>query len=111
MITGKQVIVYDWFEIQDDLCRIMEIPTNKFRDYHDVVGGDYKDFWHVCLDTIVPDTMSNGSIVTMFHCGEADDWFEGDDVWKNKVLQAWNVFYNSVDTGQTDSGICVDFSW
>ena len=109
MITGKQVTVYDWFEIQDELCRIMEIPADKFRDYHDVVGGDYKDFWHVCLETIVPDNMSNDVVITMYHCDE--EWFDGDDAWKNKVLQAWNVFYNSVDTGRTDSGIYVDFSW
>lgn len=111
MIKGTQITVYDWFEIQDELCRNMEIPEDKFRDYHLVVGGDYKDFWHVCLNNIVPDNMTNDTIVTMYRCNVEHNKFEGEDSWKNKVLEAWNVFYNSVDTDQTDSGIYVEFTW
>ena len=111
MITGKPAIIYDWFEIQEELCRIMGISKNDFRNYHDVVGGKYKDCWHVCLKTIVPDSMSNNTVVTMYHCDGADDWFDGDNGWRNSVLTAWNTFYNSIDTEHTDSGIYVEFSW
>ena len=110
MIIGKQITVYDWFDIKNELCKIMDIPENAFRDYHKIVGGDYKDFWHVCLHSIVPESMGNGTIVTMFRADE--DWYAMDDsAWKNKVLQAWNVLYDSLDLDKKDSGIFVSFDW
>lgn len=111
MIQGKQTTVYDWFDIQNELCKIMDIPEDKFRDYHEIDGGDYKDFWHVCLDTIVPDHMSNGTTVTMFSVNE--NFYRGaDDQWKNKVLVAWNKLYNEIlGPNNTDSGIEVSFDW
>lgn len=111
MIEATKIDMYDWFEIQEELCRIMGIDSKYFRDYHQVVGGDYKDFWHVCLDSIVPDHMSNDTIVVMYSCDDAET-YKGDDAWKNEVLKAWNKFYNeALGEGNTDSGIYVNFSW
>jgi hypothetical protein len=109
MITGTQITVYDWFAIQEELSNIMGIPDDKFREYHKIVGGEYKDFWHVCLDSIIPDAMHNDSIVTMYYYDD-ETRFEGEDEWKNKVLQAWNKFYKSIDDSKY-AGIYVQFSW
>ena len=109
-MLGRQITVYDWFEIQEELCKIMGIPSDLFRDYHSIVGGEYKDFWHVCLADIIPDNMTNGSIVKMYqYYGEYYD--DENETWKNKVLWAWNIFYQSVDTDEIDSGIYVEFNW
>jgi len=110
-IPSKQVTVYDWNDLRTALCEVMGIPEDKFRDYHEIVGGEYKDFWHVCLDVIIPDSMSNGNIVTMFRGDE--EWFddEPDSEWKILVIKAWNTIYDQLDTSGTDGGIEVHFSW
>ena len=110
-VTPRIVKVYNWSDIQDELCRIMGIPEDKFRDYHHVVGGKYKDFWHVCLDHIVPESMQNGTTVTLWSLDEERFDFEEEDAWKMEVIQAWNKLYEELDESGTDSGIEVNFSW
>lgn len=105
MITPITTVTYDWFDIQTELCDIMEIPEDKFRDYHKIVGGKYKDFWHVCLESIIPDQMSNYTTVTMYEF--EGELFEGDEEWKNRVLEAWNTFMKSINA----DNIYVNFSW
>lgn len=44
---NKQTLEYfDWFEIQKEICKEMGIEEQYFRDYHKLVGGEYKDLWH-----------------------------------------------------------------
>ena len=107
-IPSRQVIVYEWFDIERAICEAMGIAQNQFRDYHKVIGGDYKDCWHVCLETIVPDHMANGVTVTMWYY-DADNEFTGEHAWKNQVIQAWNTVYTRL--GQADTGIEVHFGW
>lgn len=38
-----------WEELQREICSEMDIEYNEFRNYHEVVGGGYKDLWHVWL--------------------------------------------------------------
>ena len=40
---------FDWFDIQSEICKEMGIEEQYFRDYHKVVGGEYKDLWHEWL--------------------------------------------------------------
>lgn len=62
----KQILeYYYWDDIEEFLCEKMGISQDKFRNYHDVVGGDYKDFWHVWLK-LVWDDVFNGKISTVF---------------------------------------------
>ena len=107
-IPYTEVRIYSWFDIQAELCNLMGIPEDKFRDYHKVVGGEYKDFWHVCLETIVPYNMSNDSIVTMYST-DPEFFNKEEDQWQNLVLVAWNKLYFSLSPD--DSGIRVSFSW
>jgi hypothetical protein len=117
MITAKMVPVYDWGDIEKELCVLIGIDPKFFRNYHEVVGGEYKDFWHVALDTFVPDNMSNGTIVPMFR--DDEQWFDGnkkytgENEWKLLLLQAWNKLYDELDeqNGGKDSGIAVRFAW
>ena len=37
---------YDWFDIEKEICKEMGIEEQYFRDYHKLVGGEYKDLWH-----------------------------------------------------------------
>ena len=49
---------YDWGDVETFLCETMNFDPKYFRDYHKVVGGHYKDFWHVWL-TINYDSINN----------------------------------------------------
>lgn len=100
---------YNWFDLQEELCKIIGIEEKHFRRYHEVIGGDYKDFWHVCLDTIVPSEMHNGNIVKMYSVYELPYYKEEKDEWKNIVLDAWNKLYEKLD--DSDMGIWVYFYW
>lgn len=46
--------VYDYNDVIGFICSEMNIPTDKFRKYHEIVGSSdeilYKDFWHIWLD-------------------------------------------------------------
>ena len=109
-IPYTETRIYSWFDLQAELCNLMGIPEDKFRNYHQVVGGEYKDFWHVCLEFIVPYNMNNDTIVTMYSIDP--EWFEDtaeEDQWKNLVLVAWNKLCDELDPN--GAGIRVSFSW
>lgn len=106
MLTSETIQVYNWFDLEKELCLIMNIPHDKFRDYDKIVGGEYKDLWHVALDTFVPTQMANDSIVKIYYYGGD---FADKDAWKNVLITAWNTLAQRLDP--SDHGIYVKFSW
>jgi len=46
MISPTIKRIFDWDAIEIEICKKMNITESQFRDYHYVVGGDYKDLWH-----------------------------------------------------------------
>lgn len=57
----KQTLEYfDWDDVEKYICDKLGIVPAQFRDYPIVVGGDYKDLWHVWL-TINFEEIRNGS--------------------------------------------------
>lgn len=110
MINGETVTVYDWFNIQNEICDVMGIPHDKFRDYHKIVGGDYKDLWHTALNSVVPDHMSNGTIVTMWIVEDIDWLIEKTrEEWSRPFFEAYNTVFKQLDPN--DNGVLVSFSW
>ena len=90
---------FDWNEIQKEICEEMGIDEKYFRDYHKVVGGEYKDLWHIWLEYFQSD-VTNDTIVRN-DCDERIDikiqWVtdEGDQ-WAipfiNAVYKVWDKF-------------------
>lgn len=39
-----------WNDIQKEICKEMGIDEEFFRDYHKLIGGEYKDLWHEWLE-------------------------------------------------------------
>ena len=107
MIKGETVTVYEWSDIQDEICDVMGIPRDKFRDYHEIVGGDYKDLWHVAVDSVVPDNMSNGTIVTMWPIDDIKWVIKSGEEWTRPFFEAYNTVMEELD----DNGVLVSFSW
>ena len=109
-MKSEQVIVYDWFDIQDEICKIMQIEPKYFREYHKLVGGDHKDLWHACLKIVVPDRVSNDTIVSMYGIDDIDFWITKETVeWAKKCFEAYNQILNEIDP--LNKGVLVKFSW
>lgn len=121
-VQGKTVTVYDWFDIQKEICDVMGIAEENFSSYEKVVGGDYKDLWDVALYMEIPDHMSNDTIVKIYH-EEDDEPFvvNPDEDWGwNKYIKEngdWVIpfidAYNKVMFGLRGANnvVYVEFSW
>lgn len=105
----KNVLVYDWFEIQEMICQEMQIDEEYFRDYHKLVGGGYKDLWHEALDSIIPDSMHNDSTVTVFALYDEDWYLKNKPEWTWEFYKAVVKVFDKIDPKQ--DGVEVNFSW
>ena len=56
------IAYYEWDDIQTEICKEMGIDKKYFRDYHKLIGGDYKDLWHIWLEYF--DEVRNDTIVS-----------------------------------------------
>lgn len=108
-LISEIVDVYNWFDIQEYMCEYLGITKDQFRNYHSVVGGEYKDLWHVALETIIPDNMQNDTILEIY-TGHFEDLFTGEEDWKNDLLRAWNAVCKELYV-KPDDCIFVKFSW
>lgn len=119
-ISGKIIIVYNWFDIEKEICKEMGIQENQFRKYHEVVGGDYKDLWHVCIDMVIPEQFSNDTIVRFykndepFELNPEIDWGwnkyikkKGD--WVIPFIKAQEKVFSELNANHDD--FYVEFSW
>ena len=64
----KTLEYVEWKDLQKEICEVMGIRMEDFRNYHNVIGGKYKDLWHVWLwyidhrlfnDSIIPTSMGD----------------------------------------------------
>lgn len=87
MSAPKQITYYDYFaDIQPKLCDYIGIKEEHFRNYHKVVGGEYKDFWHTLLNILRDNFKGNDSYFTMYHQGDTDsNTFDNLDEYYTKV--------------------------
>lgn len=68
---------------QEAICKEMGIEYNDFRRYHKVVGGEYKDLWHLYIWRVGHPHIINGGY-TYF------DWSEiYDDEMKEHLKEYW----------------------
>jgi hypothetical protein len=52
---------FKWEDIKLAICQEMGIDPIYFRDYHKIVGGEYKDLWHEWMEYF--DDVKNDTIV------------------------------------------------
>lgn len=89
---------YEWDQIEDFLCKAIGIERKHFSSYHHVVGGDYKNLWHVWL-WFVDGRVSNG-----IYCREflgAPDFEEEGSYFREKLIEEFGewalVFCSALD--------------
>lgn len=67
MSKPKVLTYYEYHrDIEPQLCEYMGIDPKHFRAYHNVVGGEYKDFWHELLDIHDTENIRNDSFFRMW---------------------------------------------
>lgn len=90
---------FDWFDIQKEVCKEMGIEEQYFRDYHKLVGGEYKDLWHFWLEYF--DSVPNNDTIVFNDLGETMEnkieWvkIKGDDwgiLFIEAVYKVWDRF-------------------
>lgn len=107
-ITPLMQAVYSWDSIKLAMCEVLGISENDFRDYHNVIGGDYKDCWHVVVSDIFYDDIENDTIVDAF---TADIEFSDDDKWKEAVINAWNQVIEHINKSNNTNSVKIAFDW
>lgn len=102
----------DCDDFERAVCERMGISPEHFRDYHLVVGGDYKDLWHVII-ALENGQLFNGQLVNVSEW--LYDWegseenlvaTYGEDRW-------WLPFLEAVDAlhEESDVDLMVHFYW
>ena len=82
----REISYYNWSDIQTEICKEMGIDEKYFRDYHKLVGGKYKDFWHEWL-RYFDDEVNNGAIVSC----EMGEIIESKIEWVKSDGKDWLV--------------------
>lgn len=80
----KTVEYVEWKDLQQEICDEMGIKMEQFRNYHEVVGGEYKDLWHLWL-WYINDRLFNDSIIPHY-----EDEIYDDDA-RNWLKDRWET--------------------
>lgn len=98
-MVEKTIKYFDWFDIQKEICKEMGIDENQFRDYHQVIGGKYKDLWHEWLEyfdsEVKNDTITNCELGERIECKlewvkeDSKEWLEP---FVNAIYKIWDDY-------------------
>lgn len=78
-MESKEIKYFEWVDIQNEICKEMNIDKKYFRDYHKIIGGNYKDLWHEWMEYF--DEVKKDSIVRRDMCERMESklrWVEED---------------------------------
>lgn len=98
-MKSQTVEYFEWFEIQKEICKEMGIEEQYFRDYHNLVGGEYKDLWHIWLEYF--ESIPNNDTIVFNDLGEMMEYkvemvTEEGDEWSIPFIEAvykvWDKF-------------------
>lgn len=113
-LTPQKLDYYDWDDIQAYLCEAMGIEEKYFRAYHEVVGGEYKDFWHFWL-WFVDDNVHNGGYSRVYLGSDyGGEYFlnklkERFGEWALDILPAISKLSSEIDPDE--DGIIIYYNW
>lgn len=99
---------YNWFDIQKEICKEMNIEEKFFRDYHKLIGGEYKDLWHIWMEYFESNVIND----TIIH-NDLGEIIESKIEWVNENSEEWAIpFIEAVYRVWDRCGIeYVKYSW
>ncbi len=109
MLEKQTLNYYDWNDIQEFLSAKMNIDNKNFRDYHNIVGGAYKDFWHVWLDIVYNDVQNDSYKKYWFDMilDKKSETIEQYGEWVSVLFDAFESLQKEVD----DEKITILYCW
>lgn len=107
-----QIKVYDFFDIQREICKLMNIKNEEFRDYHRVVGGEYKDLWHEWIRYIDPE-LRNNTIRSVYFQDTLERYIDkviaDDKSWLCQYIKVIDNIFSIY--GDDNRCIYIQYSW
>jgi len=79
MLTGTFGVIYQWEDVQKELCDIMDISYDNFEEYQNVVGGEYKSLW---LSWVRIVDVSMGAIQRVYF-----------DTFNEEYCKEWEIYF------------------
>lgn len=110
MIKSKTISYHNWSDIREEICKEMNIDESHFRDYHKLIGGDYKDLWHEWHEYFEDiSVVVNGNTVS----NDLGETLESKLSWIRQDGKDWlEPFLNAVYKVWEDNNIeNVKYSW
>lgn len=109
MLEKQTLSYYDWNDIKQFLTEKMNIDISNFRNYHKVVGGEYKDFWHVWLDIVYQDVKNDSYKTYWFDMilDRKDSIIEDSGEWVSILFDALTELQKEVN----EETIMIRYSW
>lgn len=110
MMEKRTLEFFVWFDIQKEICKEMGIEEQYFRDYHKLVGGEYKDLWYEWM-RYFQDNVSNDIILS--NNSEYWETKESKIKWVKRDNKEWlvpfvNAVYNVFDDYKIEN---IQYSW
>lgn len=107
----RTIVVYDWEDIQKEICRQLDIPEHsEYYKYNDI---EY-DIWDFFLEYVIPDQMYNGCIDIIYNFSDYyfGEFINNGDGYKIHLAKAYNAVYNIL-CGDPEKypGIYVQWAW
>lgn len=105
-MKSRTIVVYEWGDIQEEICNRMSIDPGEFHSYHG------HNLWHLAIDALLP-SFRNGSILEVYPFYDEEDF----DYAIEKHGEETRPFFQAYDDllkelgGKEDQGVWVEFSW
>lgn len=107
MLESTSEPEYFWTDILEELCKEMGITNEQFDKYHEIVGGNYKNFWHLWLE--LTEVYNNTTTTFWFddlrHVRNEKVKIYGD--WVNVLFDAIEQVFNEV----SEDYVNIHYSW
>jgi hypothetical protein len=89
-MESKVIEYFEWIDIKSEICKEMGIDNKYFRDYHKLIGGEYKDLWHEWMnyfDQVTKDTIVRNDLGECM--GSKLEWIKEDNKeWLEPFVKA-----------------------
>jgi hypothetical protein len=108
-VKSEVVRLYDWNDIQNEICRRLDIEEIEFVHYRTGYPGDViYDCWHAFIQWVFYEDLHNGHACWLYECDT--EYFEDDQQWFIPVVEVYNEIIRE-ESGEENGSILVLFDW
>ncbi len=108
-VKSEVVRLYDWDDIQNEICRRLDIEEIEFVHYRTGYPGDViHDCWDAFIQWVFYENLHNGHACWLYECDTED--FEDYQQWFIPVVEVYNEIIRE-ESGEENGSILVLFDW